>query len=155
MPNQTTSSSLPTLAQQCADHMWKDDSAAQHIGAQLLEVGSGYCRMSMQVLPFMLNGHGSCHGGFMFTLADTCFAYACNSDNQPTVASGCSIDYLRPANAGELLIAEGKRVNRGRSTGLYDVQVTNPAGKTVAEFRGRAHQVGAHLIDPASLKETP
>ena len=153
MPN-TSTQAQPSLAQQCADHMWKTDTAAQHLGIEILEVASGSCRMSMVVQPFMLNGHGSCHGGFMFAFADTCFAYSCNSDNQPTVASGCDINYLRPGKSGETLFATGKRVNRGRSTGLYDVEITNQDGKKLAEFRGRAHQVGEHLIDPANLKET-
>lgn len=143
-----------SLAQQCADHMYASDTVAQDLNIELLEVASGYSRMSMTIQDKMLNGHGSCHGGYIFTFADSCFAYACNSDNQPTVASGCDINYLRPAKAGDVLFGTGKRVSRGRSTGLYDIEVTNQDGKKIAEFRGRAHQVGEHLIDPAKLKET-
>lgn len=146
--------SQQALPQQCADFMYQTDTVAQDLNIELLEVDIGYSRMTMTIKDNMLNGHGSCHGGYIFTFADTCFAYACNSDNRPTVASGCDINYLRPAKAGDTLFGTGKRVSRGRSTGLYDIEVTNQDGKKIAEFRGRAHQVGEHLIDPANLKET-
>ncbi len=141
------------IAQACYQSQWQDDAASQHLGLQVLDIDAGYCRLTMQVQNHMLNGHKTCHGGFIFAMADSCFAYACNSDNRPTVASGCSIDYLRPGFAGDTLTAVGKRINRGTRTGLYDVEISNQDGQSVAQFRGRAHQVGEQLLDLSNLKE--
>jgi acyl-CoA thioesterase len=113
-------------------------------------VDEGQACMTMQVQDFMLNGHGTCHGGFLFAMADSAFAFACNSDNRPTVASGCSIDFIRPAKAQDLLTATAKRLSRGKVTGLYDVEITNSDQQPIAQFRGRAHQIGTHIIDPTT-----
>jgi len=139
------------LAQACYQQLWQNDHASQHLGIEMQQVDEGHACITMSVKQFMLNGHGTCHGGFLFAMADSAFAFACNSDNRPTVASGCSIDFIRPAKADDLLTATAKRLSRGRRTGLYDVEITNSDRKTIAQFRGRAHQVGSHIIDPTTL----
>jgi acyl-CoA thioesterase len=137
------------LAQACFEQLWQNDQASQHLGIEMQWVDEGRACINMQVQEFMLNGHGTCHGGFLFAMADSAFAFACNSDNRLTVASGCSIDFVRPAKAGDLLTATAQRLSRGKSTGVYDVQITNAKSQTIAHFRGRAHQVGSHIIKPS------
>lgn len=127
------------LAQACADHMYANDAATQALGIALLEVRPGYARMQMTVRADMLNGHRTCHGGYIFTLADSAFAFACNSYNEVTVAAGCAIEFLAPAFDGELLVAEAIEQSRGSKTGVYDVTITNPAGRKVALMRGKSH----------------
>ncbi len=127
------------LAQACADQMYASDAATRALGIALLEVRPGYARMQMTVRGDMLNGHRTCHGGYIFTLADSAFAFACNSYNQVTVAAGCAIEFLAPAFEGELLVAEAIEQSRGSKTGVYDVTVTNPAGRKVALMRGKSH----------------
>ena len=97
----------------------------------------------MTVLPSMLNGHGMCHGGLVFTLADTAFAHACNSHGPATVAAAASIDFLAPANEGDVLVAEAVEQHRRGRTGLYDVVVTGADGTVVARFHGRSHELKA------------
>lgn len=127
------------LAQATADHMYGNDAATQALGIALLEVRPGYARMTMTVRGDMLNGHRTCHGGYIFTLADSAFAFACNSYNHVTVAAGCAIEFLAPAFEGEALVAEAVEQSRGSKTGVYDVTVTNPAGRKVALMRGKSH----------------
>ncbi len=127
------------VAQASANHMYANDSATQALGIVLLEVRPGYARMQMTVRDDMLNGHRTCHGGYIFTLADSAFAFACNSYNQVTVAAGCAIEFLAPAFAGEVLVAEAVEQSRGSKTGVYDVTVTNPSGRKVALMRGKSH----------------
>jgi acyl-CoA thioesterase len=110
------------------------------------EVRPGYARLALIVRPDMLNGHAICHGGVIFSLADSAFAFACNSHNQNTVASGCSIDFLAPAKAGDELSAEAvERALLGR-IGVYDVTVTNSEGRTIALFRGRSYRITGEVI---------
>lgn len=127
------------LAQASADHMYANDAATQALGITLLEVRPGYAKMQMTVRDDMLNGHRTCHGGYIFTLADSAFAFACNSYNLVTVAAGCAIEFLAPAFEGEALVAEAVEQSRGSKTGVYDVTVTNPAGRKVALMRGKSH----------------
>ena len=141
------------IAQACYQNQWQKDKASQHLGLNIVEIDAGYCVLTMAIQDYMLNGHQTCHGGFIFAMADSCFAYACNSDNRPTVASGCNIDYLRPGLAGDTLTAVGKRIHRGRTSGLYDVAISNQKGQLVAQFSGRAQQVGEQLLDLSSLKD--
>ena len=111
-------------------------------------VGPGYARIVMTVRADMLNGFAICHGGFITTLADSAFAFACNSYNQLTVASGIVVDFLAPAHEGDRLLAEGREVSRTGSTGVYDIAVTNQHGKTVAVMRGRSHTLkGRHVVE--------
>lgn len=119
--------------------MFKDDAASQALDMRVDVIGPGYARMSMTVRPDMLNGFRICHGGFMTTLADSAFAYACNSYNEMTVASGIVVDFLASAHDGDRLVAECHEVSRTGRTGVYDVKVTNQHGKTVMVMRGRSH----------------
>ncbi len=134
------------LAQASADHMFAQDPATRGLGISLLEIRPGYARMQMQVRPDMLNGHQTCHGGFIFTLADSAFAFACNSYNVQTVAAGCNIEFLAPAYEGELLLAEAVEQSKSGRTGVYDVVVSNPAGRKVALMRGKSHQLKGTVI---------
>lgn len=134
------------LAQACADAMWKSDLASQGLGMQVTHIAPGEATMTMKLTENMSNGHGNCQGGFIFTLADSAFAFACNSYNQITVAQHCSITYLQPGKIGDTLTATATQTShRGRS-GLYDIRVTNQDGEHVAEFRGHSRSVkGTHL----------
>jgi acyl-CoA thioesterase len=134
------------IAERVAGEMFARDSASQSLGMQVKEVRPGYARLTLIVRPDMLNGHAICHGGVIFSLADSAFAFACNSHNQNTVASGCSIDFLAPAKAGDELSAEAvERALLGR-IGVYDVTVTNSEGRTIALFRGRSYRVTGEVI---------
>jgi acyl-CoA thioesterase len=128
-------------ARACAAAMLQGDQASTGLGMTLDDVGPGIARMSMTVQPAMLNGHQTCHGGFIFALADSAFAFACNTDGMASVASHCTISFLRPAHAGDYLVATAEeRWKEGRS-GIYDVRVT--AGDAViAEFRGHSRTTG-------------
>jgi acyl-CoA thioesterase len=114
-----------------------------------MDVGPGYARMHMRVRPDMLNGHAMCHGGFIFTLADSTFAFACNSYNLQTVGAGCTIEFLAPAHEGEVLEAHATEQARSGKTGVYDVVVTNADGKKIALMRGKSHQISGSVIQSA------
>jgi acyl-CoA thioesterase len=133
------------LAKAAAEVMWKDDRASKWLGMKLEEVRSGYARMSMRVTESMVNGHDLCHGGFIFTLADSTFAFACNSHNQRAVAAGCSIEFLAPALLGDELTAEGVEQALAGRTGVYDMRVTNQKGETIALFRGKSATIKGTL----------
>jgi acyl-CoA thioesterase len=119
--------------------MFMDDAASRGLGMHIDAVGPGYARISMTVRPDMLNGFKICHGGFITTLADSAFAFACNSYNEVTVASGIVVDFLAPAQEGDRLTAECHEVARTGRTGVYDIKVTDQNGKTVMVMRGRSH----------------
>lgn len=122
--------------------MWAADVASRSLGMELLEVRPGYARLRMPVTETMVNGHDLCHGGFVFTLADSAFAFACNSHGPTTVAAACDIVFVTTAHRGDLLEAEAtERVRFGRS-GVYDVTVRR-GGEIVAEFRGYSRTIGA------------
>ncbi len=133
------------LARACADAMWAGDAASAGLGMVLESVAPGRAAMAMDVTANMVNGHGTCHGGFIFALADSAFAFACNSRNDRAVASHCSISYVRPGRLGDRLVAVAEeRVLAGRS-GIYDVRVS--AGDTViAEFRGHSRNIGGKFF---------
>jgi acyl-CoA thioesterase len=118
--------------------MYRTDRASQNLGLEILDVAPGSVRISMTVRPEMVNGHGLCHGGIIFTLADSAFAFACNSHGEPMVAAGASIEFLAPTRAGELLTATATEVSRSARHGVYDVRVSLSSGETVALFRGRS-----------------
>jgi acyl-CoA thioesterase len=107
--------------------------------------------MSMVVKPEFLNGHSICHGGLMFTLADTAFAYACNSGNISTVASGCSIEFLKPVNVGDVLTATARVVLQSGRHGVYDIEVKNAANETVVLFRGKSAQIKGSVVEIEAL----
>ena len=128
------------MARNAAHEMFERDAASQGLGIELVEAGDGSALVRMRVTDAMVNGHGMAHGGYLFLLADTAFACACNSHGPVTVAAGADISFLRPVKAGDVLQAYGKeRVVSGRS-GIYDVTVTND-GDVVAEFRGRSRVI--------------
>lgn len=153
IPSSTSSATdaLPTdpqeLAELTAKAMYANDHASQALGADVVSVGPGQATMSMAVRRDMLNGHETCHGGFIFALADSTFAFACNSRNAVTVASGCSIDYLAPGFEGDVLTAHATECSLAGRTGVYDVQVTNQDGKKIAVFRGRSYRIKGQVVD--------
>jgi acyl-CoA thioesterase len=134
------------LARRCADAMWADDRASQGLGMKLASVAAGQAEMTMAVEPAMTNGHGMCHGGYIFTLADSAFAFACNSYNQRTVAQHCSISYVRPAKLGDRLRAVAVERSRSGRSGIYDVRVTTEDGTVIAEFRGHSRTIEGNLV---------
>jgi acyl-CoA thioesterase len=127
------------LAMKCRDTMWQNDLAAQAVGITVSVDTPGAAEARMQVRKEMVNGHDICHGGYIFTLADTAFAYACNTYNRVTVAASASIEFVRPARLGDELTACVEEVHRGGRIGIYDTVVTNGAGDQVAIFRGRSY----------------
>ena len=130
------------VAQRSADAMYAADVASRALGIAVDGVAPGRATARMRVTPDMLNGHGIAHGGYVFLLADTAFAFACNTHGARTVARCGEIVFVRPVRAGEELIATAvERVRRGRS-GVYDVTVTGAGGEVVAEFRGQSAEVG-------------
>jgi acyl-CoA thioesterase len=130
------------LARACADVMWASDHASAGLGMRLDEVRPGAARLSMTVERRMLNGYGTCHGGFIFALADSAFAFACNTTGMVSVASHCAITYLHPAREGDLLVASAEERQREGRSGIYDVRVTS-SGRVIAEFRGHSRTTGA------------
>ena len=134
------------LAKAAAAAMWNNDNASRGLGMVIEEVRPGYARLNMKIRDDMTNGQDIAHGGFIFTLADSAFAFACNSHNQFAVAQHCAVTFLAPGQKGETLTAEAvERHNAGRS-GLYDVTVTNQSGEKIAEFRGNSRTVkGQHV----------
>jgi acyl-CoA thioesterase len=136
------------LARRCADVMWRDDHASQGLGMVLGAVAPGRATVSMTVRDDMTNGHGTAHGGFIFTLADSAFAFACNSYNERTVAQACDIVFAAPARAGDRLVADAVERHRFGRNGLYDIRVLC-GDRVVAEFRGRSRAIGGALVDDA------
>ncbi|TMG95297.1 MAG: hydroxyphenylacetyl-CoA thioesterase PaaI [Betaproteobacteria bacterium] len=145
-----TSVEAQSLAERVAAEMFARDRASQAMGMRISKVGPGRAELTMTVRADMLNGHATCHGGFIFTLADSAFAFACNSANLTTVASGCSIDFITPAREDDVLTAIGKERSLSGRTGVYDIEVRNQHGETVALFRGKSHRVKGHIIAEAS-----
>jgi acyl-CoA thioesterase len=137
------------LAKAAAEVMWREDNASKWLGMKVEEVRPGYARLSMTVTSNMVNGHNLCHGGLIFTLADSTFAFACNSHNQRAVAAGGSIEFLAPAFLGDVLTAEGvEQALRGR-TGVYDMKVTNQNKELIAVFRGKSATIKGLLVEEA------
>lgn len=135
---------------QVGQAMWANDRASQGLGMTLESIKEGYALISMTVRPDMLNGHQTCHGGFLFALADSAFAFACNSGNQNTVASACSIDFLAPGRAGDVLEAEAVERSLAGRTGVYDVTVRVRGGHNLALFRGKSYRIKGQVIPTQS-----
>ena len=129
------------LAELAGRTMFERDRASQALGMVLDDIRPGYARMTMTVRADMLNGHATCHGGYIFMLADSAFAFACNSHNLSTVGAGCTIDYLAPSRAGDVLLAEAIEQALQGKTGVYDVTVKTADGRTIALFRGKSHRI--------------
>jgi len=136
-----------TRAQRSAEAMWAKDQASQALGMRLVQIAPGYAVMTMQVRADMLNGHGICHGGFIFTLADSAFAFACNSYNQLAVAQSNHITYLAPGQAEDTLTATAHEAARAGRSGTYDVTVTGSDGAPIALFRGLRRTVKGNHFD--------
>lgn len=134
------------LARDCAEAMYERDQATRRMGIQLLDAGPGSAKLSMRVREDMIQGHGTCHGGYLFALADSAFAFACNSYNDATVAIGCSIDYVAPAREGDELIASACEQSRSGRTGNYDVRIENSQGQLIALFHGKSYKVRGTVL---------
>ncbi|MBS1158532.1 MAG: Phenylacetic acid degradation-related protein:Phenylacetic acid degradation protein PaaD [Proteobacteria bacterium] len=141
-----TPAEAQALAEATAAAMWARDRAAQALGMKIVRVQPGAALLTMPVRGDMVNGHHICHGGMIFSLADTAFAYACNSYNKNTVASACHIDFLAPAKEGETLEAEAVERSAAGRTGVYDITVRIAGGKTVALFRGKSYRINGEVI---------
>jgi acyl-CoA thioesterase len=129
------------LARACADAMWAEDDASQGLGMEIVDVGPGRATLSMTVQPHMVNGQRIAHGGFIFLLADSTFAFACNSRNERTVAAQCDITFIRPGKLGDRLTATAREVSRSGRSGIYDIHVTAD-DVVIAEFRGHSRTIG-------------
>jgi acyl-CoA thioesterase len=134
------------LARACADLMWADDRASEAMGMVIEAIAPGGARLAMTAAPHMVNGHGLCHGGYIFALADSAFAFACNSRNEKSVAQHCSITFLRPARLGMRLVAVAQERIRAGRNGVYDVTVTAD-GEVIAEFRGASRSLGQKFLE--------
>jgi acyl-CoA thioesterase len=145
-----TSAEAQSLAERVAAEMFARDRASQTMGMRIAKVGPGRAELTMKVRADMLNGHATCHGGFIFTLADSAFAFACNSANMTTVASGCSIDFIAPAREDDVLTAIGEERSLSGRTGVYDIEVRNQRGETIALFRGKSHRIKGHVVAEAA-----
>jgi acyl-CoA thioesterase len=137
-----------TIAEHVGRGMLAEDAASRGLGMRIESIGPGRARMSMTVRPEMLNGFKICHGGFITTLADSAFAFACNSYNELTVAAGIVVDFVAPAREGDLLTADAREVTLAGRTGVYDVTVTNQRGEIVAVLRGRSYRMKDKQVVP-------
>ncbi|MDF0491916.1 hydroxyphenylacetyl-CoA thioesterase PaaI [Bradyrhizobium yuanmingense] len=133
------------IARACADAMWAEDDASKGLGMEIVEIGPGFATLAMTVRPDMVNGQRIAHGGFIFTLADSAFAFACNSHNERVVAAQGQITFIKPGKLGDRLIANAREITRGGRSGIYDVRVT--VGEVViAEFRGHSRVIPGNWL---------
>jgi acyl-CoA thioesterase len=137
------------LARRVAEHLLSREGTGPAWGVAIEEAREGYARIAMTVRPDMLNGHAIAHGGMIFALADTAFAYACNSRNLSTVAQAASIVFLAQAKVGERLVAEARQQALSGRSGVYAVTVTTAAGRKIAEFQGLSRSLGGPVLEPA------
>ena len=142
----TADKEAQALARACADAMWAGDRASQALGMKLVDVGPGRATLTMTIRDDMTNGHGMCHGGLIFSLADSAFAFACNSYNQNAVAQHCSVTFIRPGKRGDTLTATAIERSRSGRSGIYDITVTGGDGKVIAEFRGHSRVIDGSLV---------
>ena len=144
----TDLSDSQAVASACAESLWKEDRTSQKLGMKIVRIGPGEAELSMTVTEDMVNGHNIGHGGYLFTLADSTFAFACNTYNQRCVAQHCSISFLAPVHAGEQLRSVAKEVSRQGRNGIYDITVYDSQSKAIVEFRGYSRTIkGAVLPD--------
>ncbi len=134
------------LAERVARGMWERDRASQALGMRIERVAPGFAELSMTVRGDMVNGHAICHGGLVFTLADSAFAFACNSTNFNTVAAGCSIEFLAPGREADVLTATARERAQGKRAGVYDIDVRNQDGITIALFRGKSMRIRGNVV---------
>ena len=135
------------IAKLAADKLYGSDQASQMLGMTIESVSPGCARVTMRVRADMVNGHGICHGGLIFALADSAFAFACNSHGNNTVAAGAAIEFLAPGREGDLLTASASERWRVGRSGIYEIEVRNDRDEAIALFRGRSHQVAGRLVD--------
>lgn len=140
------SMSATDLAEKSAAAMWAEDHASRGLGMSLIRIEPGIAVLSMPVTQAMVNGHGLAHGGFIFTLADSAFAFACNSRNQRHVAQSCQVTFIAPGKLGMVLTAEARERQRGDRSGIYDVTVCDQSGGVIAEFRGHSRSIAGTLV---------
>lgn len=133
------------IARRTAQTMWAEDAASQGLGMEILEVGPGTAKLAMTLTKTMVNGHGTAHGGYIYTLADSAFAFACNSYNERAVAAHCSISYIRPGKGGKQLIATAREVSRSGRSGIYDVEIVQDH-EVIAHFRGHSRLIGGSVF---------
>ena len=133
-------------ARRAAEVMWANDPASRELGMEVVSVGPGAAVLAMTVRDTMVNGHGTAHGGFIFALADSAFAFACNSGGEATVAAQCAITYLKPGRAGDRLVATAREVALSSRSGIYDVRVAR-GEEVIAEFRGHSRRIGGSFIE--------
>ncbi len=147
-PAESRASESPSeRAQRAARTLYDGDRASKTLGMQLLEATPGGARVAMRVRDDMTNGHRVCHGGLLFSLADSAFAFACNSYGDNTLAAAASIDFLAPAHVDDVLTATARELWRSGRSGLYEVDVTNQKGERIALFRGRSQRITGQLIE--------
>ena len=140
-------------ARKSSEAMWAEDNASRWLGMELAETGEGTATMRLTIEAHHCNGHGICHGGFTFTLADSAFAFACNSRNQRTVAQHNQISFMAPAHLGDVLTARAREISLTGRSGIYDVRVTNQNEAVIAEFRGASRAIGGQIFD--ETEDTP
>lgn len=133
-------------AQKVVEHMMLHDLFSQWLGIELIEIKEGYSKIKMTVRAEMINGFGIVHGGVAFSLADSCFAFACNNRNLLSVALDTSINFTKPVHVGDILTAEAKELHNGKSTGLYHITIKNQNDHTVALFKGTCFRTNKSLI---------
>jgi acyl-CoA thioesterase len=141
------------LARACAEAMWKEDDASSWLGMKIVDIGPGRATLTMSVQPHMVNGQRTAHGGFIFTLADSAFAFACNSRNEKAVAAQGDITFIKPGRLGDLLVAQAREVSRSGRSGIYDVQV-RVGDEVIAEFRGHSRLIGGTWLPEADSRQT-
>ena len=144
--NVTNLSEADLLAQRCAEHMYENDAASQALGIRITEVHCGRAVAVMAVKDFMLNGHKTCHGGQIFTLADSAFAFACNSQNKAAVALSCTIDFVSPAFEDDILTATAEELHRGGRSGVYQIKITNQNQQLIALFKGNSARIKQSVL---------
>jgi acyl-CoA thioesterase len=150
--NVKTTLSSDDLARACAEAMWREDDASKGLGMEILEIKAGAATLAMTVEPHMVNGHGIVHGGFIFLLADSAFAFACNSHNERAVAAQCNISFIRPGRLGDRLVAAAREISRTGRSGIYDVRVT-VGEAAIAELRGHSRTLGGAWVPAAGTDE--
>jgi acyl-CoA thioesterase len=143
-------SSPQSIAERVRDHLWAADRASQGLGMEVAAIGPGSCTLTMTVREDMLNGYGTCQGGLLSTLADSCFAFACNAYNEITVASGFDVQIIAPGRLGDVLTATAAEVSKTGRLGVYDVDVRNQRGERVLAFRGRSYTMKGKPVLPVS-----
>ena len=139
------------IARACADAMWQDDDASRGLGMEILDIKPGRAVLAMTIKPDMVNGQRIAHGGFIFTLADSTFAFACNTHNERAVAAQCQVTFIRPGKLGDVLVASAREISRSGRSGIYDVRVTS-GDVVIAEFRGHSRTIGGNWLPATTVK---